>query len=182
MKLDPNNRQRLLIILAAVGVALLVGDRLIFTPLTKNWKARSLEIARLKTAVATGRGTLERGNRTQAAWAEMQSQALPKDAAQAEQDLISAFDRWGRSSNIELGSIKPQWKRGANERYSLLECRIDATGSLPTLTRFLYEVEKSPLALRIESVELATRDAQGQKLTLALFVSGLRLTPLEKKS
>ena len=111
----------------------------------------------------------------------MQGGALPRDAAQAEQDLISAFDRWRQASSIELGSIKPQWKRGANERYSTLECRVDATGSLATLSRFLYELEKSPLALRLDSVELNARDESGQKLTLALIVSGLRFATLEAK-
>lgn len=188
MNLNPNNRQRLLLILTGAAVLLFVLDRLVLVPATKSWQARSAEIAQLKKNVASGRGVIERGPRTQALWKEMQTQALPKDAAQAEQDLISAFDRWGRASNIELGSIKPQWKQGqsarggSGERYSLLECRVDATGSLATLTRFLFEVERSPLALKIESIELSARDNNGQRLTLALLVSGLRLTPLERKS
>jgi len=165
-----------------VAVLLLVLDRIVFVPLTKSWQARSAEIVQLKKNVANGRSVIERASRTQSLWKEMQSQALPKDPAQAEQDLISAFDRWGRASNIEVGSIKPQWKRGAGDRTSLLECRVDATGSLATLTRFLFEVERSPMALRIESIELSSRDNNGQRLTLALLVSGLRLTPLEKKS
>lgn len=182
MKLNANNRQRLLVLLAGAGVLLLVLDRIVLTPLTRSWQSRSAEIARLTKDVAVGRGVVERGPRTQSLWREMESQALPKDPAQAEQQLISTLDRWGRESRVELSSIKPQWKRGASDRYSLLECRIDASGSLATLTRFLYEVEHSPLALRIESVELTTRDPQGQRLTLALLVSGLRLTPLERKS
>jgi hypothetical protein len=182
MKLTALNRQRLLIILASAGVLLLVLESLVFAPLIKNWQARSAEITRLSRNVANGHSVVERGPRTQSLWSEMQAHALPLDAAQAEQQLISAFDRWGRESKIELGSIKPQWKRGATDRHSLLECRIDATGSLATLARFLYEVEHSPLALRIESLELTTRDPQGQRLTLALLVSGLRLTPLERKS
>lgn len=182
MKLNATNRQRLLVILAGAGVLLLVLDRAVLTPLTNNWHARTAEIARLTKDVAAGRGTVERGPRTQSLWREMESQALPKDPAQAEQQLISSFDRWGRESRIEVSSIKPQWKRGTTDRYSVLECRIDASGSLATLTRFLYEVEHSPLALRIESLELTTRDPQGQRLTLALLVSGLRLAPLERKS
>ena len=181
MKLSPNNRQQLLMILAGAGVALLVLDSLVFTPLTKAWQSRSAEIARLKKNVAEGRGLIERGPRMQQQWAEWQQQALPTDAAKAEQDLISAFDRWGRASNVELGSIKPQWKRGLTTRYSQLECRVDATGSLATITRFLYEVERSTLPLRVDSVELTSRDEFGQKLTLGLLVSGLRLTPLEGK-
>ena len=179
MNLNVPNRQRWLILLAGTAVLLLILDRIVFTPLTKTWQAHSAEIARLQTSVRNGRGVIAHGNQTQRDWAEMQAGALNKDPAQAEQDLISAFDRWGRASTIELGSIKPQWKRGATDRYSTLECRVDATGTLGALTRFLYEVEKSPLALRVDSVELTARDEGGQKLTLGLIVSGLRMAPLE---
>lgn len=179
MKLPPANRQRLLLILAGAGILLLVLDSLVLTPLTKSWRDRSTEIARLRKNVSEGRGLIARADRMQAQWAEMQSQALPKDPAKSEQDLISAFDRWGRATGVELGSIKPQWKRGTSNRFSQLECRVDATGSLATLSRFLYEVEKSTLALRVDSVELTSRDEFGQKLSLGLLVSGLRLVPLE---
>lgn len=181
MKIRPEQRQRLLMILAGAAVLLLVFDSAILTPLTSAWRSRTAEIARLEKSVTEGRGMIERAERMESLWAEMQEKALPKDAAKAEQDLISAFDRWGRSSNVELGSIKPQWKRGQTNRYSQLECRVDATGSMATLSRFLYEVEKSTLALRVDSVEITSRDDTGQKLTLGLLVSGLRLTPLEGK-
>ena len=181
MKLDPANRQRLLIIVAGAGLLLLILDRIVFTPLSDLWQAHATEIVQLRNSVATGRSEIARAAQTQRVWAEMQSGALAKDPAQAEQDLIAAFDTWGRASNIELGSIKPQWKSGATDRYSLLECRVDATGTVATLGRFLYELEKSPLALRVDSVEMSARDDNGQKIGLALVVSGLRLVPLEGK-
>ena len=118
---------------------------------------------------------------TKRTWDEMQANALPKEPAQAEQEVISAFDRWGRGNSVELSSIRPQWKRGATSRYSLLECRVDATGTLATLSHFIYELEHSPLALHVDSVEMSARDDSGQKLNLGLIVSGLRLTPLERK-
>jgi hypothetical protein len=43
------------------------------------------------------------------------------------------------------------------------------------LTRFLYEVERDPLAVRVEAVELAARDNDASQLTLGLQVSGLLL-------
>jgi hypothetical protein len=176
------HRQRWLLIAAGSAVALLALDRLVFTPLTDHWKARSAEIAALQKDIAAGRSAIERAQRTQGLWADMQANALAQDPAQAEQDVLSAFEKWRASTNVELGSMKQQWKRGANDKYSVLECRVDATGSLAALARFLYEVEKSPLALRIDSLELIGRDEQGSKLSLGLLVSGLRLTPLERKS
>jgi hypothetical protein len=180
MKLALPNRQRLLVIVAAVAISLLVLDRIMFTPLTKMWQAHAAEIKDLRTRVLTGHGTVARAAQINGKWAEMQRNALPKEPAQAEQEVISAFDRWGRQYNIDLGGIRPQWKRGT-DKYSLLECRVDATGSMSTLTRFLYELEKSPLALRVDSVELTSRDDYGNKLTLGLVVSGLRFSPLERK-
>lgn len=174
-----SKRQRLLLIAAAVGLALLVLDRVLFTPLGRAWQAQRTEIASLRQSIDNGRSVIARADQTRQRWAEMQTGALPKDPAQAEQDLITAFDRWGRASGIELGSIRPQWKKGATARYSLLECRVDATGSLPALSRFLYELERSPLALRVDTLELASRDDNGQRLSLSLTVSGLRLVPLE---
>jgi hypothetical protein len=179
MSAKPVNRQRLLMLVAAGGLLLLALDRIVFTPLGRMWQAHATETVQLRQTVANGHAVIDRAAHTQRAWAEMQAGALPKDAAQAEQDLITAFDRWGRTGNIELGSIKPLWKRGATSRYSLLECRVDASGTLPALTRFLHELEGSPLALRVESVALTARDDNGQKLGLTLVVTGLRLSPAE---
>lgn len=172
-------RQRWLLIVAAAGLVLLALDRLVFTPLGRTWQAHRTEIVTLQQSIANGRTMLAQANEIRRAWVDMQSGALPKDAAQGEQELITAIDRWGRASGIELGSIKPQWKRGATPRYSLLECRVDATGTLPALSRFIYELERSPLALRVDALELTSRDDYGRKIGLSLTVTGLRLSPLE---
>lgn len=181
MNINIKDRQKVLTIAVGALVLVLVLDRLVFTPLGHLWTAHSTEIAKLQATVANGRAVIARGPQSQRVWNEMQQGALPKDAAQAEQSLFTAFDTWGRAAGIELGSIKPQWKRGTTDRFSLLECRIDATGSLANLTRFLFELEKSPLALRVESVEMTARDESGSRLTLGLVISGLRLAPLEGK-
>lgn len=181
MKLDPSKRQRLLVIVTGAGLALLILDRILFTPLTDLWQAHAAEIVTLQKSVAEGRGLIAREAQLNRVWKEMETNALAKEPAQAEQDVLSAFDRWGRANSIELASIRPQWKRGTTDRYSLLECRVDATGSLPALSRFLYEVERSPLALRVDSVEVTARDDGGRALTLGLVVSGLRFSPMERR-
>lgn len=181
MKLKLTNRPKLLIIGAGVVLGLLALDSILFTPLQKHWQARSKDIAKLQKSIADGKSVLARAKHTQGKWDEMQAGALPTDTAQAEQQVLSAFDEWGRMTGAELASIKPQWRRGTNDRYSLLECRVDASGSLSTLTRLLYEVERSPLALRIDALELVSRDEAGGRLTLGLTVSGLRFGKLEVK-
>ena len=88
--------------------------------------------------------------------------------------MLKSFDRWSQDSRISITSIKPQWK-GNTDDYVTLECRVDAYGSLSTLARFLYDIEKDPLALKVDSVEITSRTDDGQQLALGLQVSGLLL-------
>ena len=170
------NRQQLLAIVAIVVVALLVGDKLILAPLLRGWKERSARIVELRKLITQGEQLQQRGGRVRERWDGMRTNTLPDNMSAAENEVLKAFDRWSRDSGISVSSIKPQWKRSA-EDYMTLECRADAAGGIQALTRFLYNVEKDPLALRVESVEITSRDNDGQQLSLALQVSGLLLNP-----
>jgi hypothetical protein len=182
MKINLPDRQRWLVITAGVCVLLFILDQVAFEPLSDLWDEHSTEIARLETTVRDGHSLITRGPRLQQTWDEMRRATLPRDPAQSEHDVLEEFQNWSRSTGVELGSVKPVWKHGDSDGYSLLECRLDATGALGALTRFLYDLEKAPLALRVESLEFSSRDDTGDRLTLSLTVTGLRLAPLEGKS
>lgn len=173
------NRQRFLAILAIVGIALLAGDKLLITPLSASWKERSTRITELKKLVAQGEQLLDRDQTIRKRWDGMQHNMLADDTAEAENEVLRAFERWSQDSRISISSIKPQWRR-SNEDYMTLECRADAFGSIQAVTRFLYEVERDPLAFKVEAVEISPRDNDGQQLTLGLQVSGLVLNPQEQ--
>ena len=91
--------------------------------------------------------------------------------------MLGAFDRWSQDSRITITGIAPRWTGGSADDYTTLECHVDASGSLSTITRFLYEIEKDPLGLKLDIVDIATRDERGRELTLGLQVSGLDLNP-----
>jgi len=179
--LDGPGRQRLLIVVTSLIVGLWVGDSLVFSPLLKAWNGRSEQITRLRKQIADGERLLQRENgrdgiRTR--WQEMQSNALPSSVSQAEGRMLSAFDRWSRDSQISVTSVKPQWKRSADD-YASLECRVDASGSLSAITRFLYEIEQDPLGMKVDIVELNSRDNTGAQISLGLQVNGLVLNPTD---
>jgi len=173
-----NNRQQLLTVVAIAVVAIWAGDKLVFSPLTKMWKERSTRIAELRKSVSQGSLFLARERSIRSRWDSMETNTLPSQASVAENQLLKAFERWSQDSRTSITSIKPQWKRNADD-YMTLECRADAFGSVQALTRFLYEMEKDPLALKVEAVEITARDNEGQQLSLALQVSGLLLNPPE---
>ena len=75
---------------------------------------------------------------------------------------------------VTVSAITPQWKHDSDD-YMTFECRVDAAGDLGKLSRFLYSVERDPMALKLELVELGARDKDGQQLSLGLQLSGLVL-------
>jgi hypothetical protein len=172
------NRPRALAIAAIAGVALLVSDRLVINPLLRGWRERATRIAELEKSVNQGALLQQRGPLIRERWDRMRTNALPDNVSAAENEVLKAVERWSEDSRISISAIKPQWKR-AGEDYMTLEIRADAFGSIQALTRFLYNVEKDPLALKVEAVEITSRDNDGQQLSLALQVSGLLLHPAE---
>jgi hypothetical protein len=74
----------------------------------------------------------------------------------------------------------PQWKNESTN-YLTLACRVETAGDIGTLSKFLYELERGPLALKLDSVELGSRDAAGQQMTLGLEINGLALLPRNQK-
>jgi hypothetical protein len=174
-----NNRQQLLVILAVVGVAFLILERLVVNPLIESWKGRATRIAELRRSITQGQSLLDRDQIIRERWEMMRTNTLPTNLSVAQSDVLKAFDRWTQDSRISFSGNKLQWKRN-NEDYVLLDCRADAFGNIDAVTRFLHNIEKDPLALRIESVDITARDNTGQQLSVALQVTGLVLSKAEQ--
>jgi len=172
------NRQQLLIIAAIVAIALFAGDELVVTPVMKIWSARAARVAELRKQLDRGKGLVEREQRQsiRSRWQQMTNNALPSNSSAAEQQVFKSIDLWAQNSGVALSAITPQWKHDSDD-YMTFECRVDAAGDLGKLSRFLYSVERDPMALKLELVELGARDKEGQQLSLGLQLSGLVLNP-----
>src|SRR5262249_53705876 len=113
-------------------------------------------------------------------WEQMRTNTLPNNTSLAEQQLLAAVERWSQDSRISVSSIAPQPKQDTEE-YSTIECRVEGSGNMNALARFLYDVEKDPLGLKVEVMDITTRDNNGQQLSLGLQLSGLVLIPKDAR-
>jgi len=174
------NRQQLLMVAAIAVVALFVADKLLMTPLTQLWKDRSKAITDLRERVTRGKNMIDREHALRATWERMRTNTLPTDESFAEEQVLKAFRKWERDSRVTITSISPQAKHDSDE-YTTIQCRIEASGTIDNMNHFLYDMEKDPMALKLELVELSSHDTEGQQLLLGLQVSGLILTPKPQK-
>ena len=178
MKIE--NRQQFLVVLTIAAAGLFVAVNFIITPLAGFWSARQTQIRELRLQVKDGNQMIIGETRTRNRWAEMQTNALPANTSLAEQQLFKSVDDWSRSSGAEVTSLMPQWKND-DTNYMTLNCRVETSGDLGALSKFLYDVERGPVALRLDSLEITERDKDGQELTMSAEINGLALLQPDKK-
>ncbi len=162
-------------VVAGAALALMVGDNFIIEPLRAGWRERADEIKKLQEDVKKGADLLKQKQRLEDRWQNMQTNTLPNDVSQAQNELLKALARWEQDSRLKIDRIAPQWKPG--DDFTTLECRVDASGSMDAAVRFLYDVEKGPPGMKVDVVEISSRDNNGQQLTLGLQLTGLILSP-----
>jgi Tfp pilus assembly protein PilO len=174
------NRQQFLVALTIGVAALYVGVNFIIQPLGSWWSSRQKQIAELREKVKDGRAMISREQAIRSHWTDMQANALPVNTSLAESQLLKAVDEWSRTSGADVTSLMPQWKIESTN-YMTLSCRVETAGDLGTLSKFLYDLEKGPMALHLDAIELGTRDKEGQQLTMSVELNALALNTPEKK-
>ncbi|HYG22800.1 MAG TPA: hypothetical protein VEH04_08465 [Verrucomicrobiae bacterium] len=174
MKTD--NRQKLLIVAVGVMAALLIGDKLLYGPGVKLWQSRQREISRLQTQITEGSALIRREEIVRERWESMRTNTLPNNPSFAQEQLLKTLQDWAQESGASLSGLTPQWKNDS-EQFKTLVCRINGEGTLWALARFIYNIEKGPLGLKLDSVDITSRDNTGRNLSLGAQVSALVLTP-----
>ena len=158
----------------AVCVALWLLNLLVFSPLMDGWHSRSAEITRLKKQISEGAMLIRRETVVRSRWDAMRTNALASDPPAAERQLFTAFHRWVKTSGVTEGSFRPQLQI-TDTNYSTVDCRADVSSSAAGIDAFLKAMSRNPLAVKVESFDLNSRDDNGQQLTLGLNLSALVL-------
>jgi hypothetical protein len=179
MKLTAENRQRLLLIAAAAAVGVLTLDRLVLGPYLRAWSDRATRIAALQLQVTRGEALLDRADALNLRWERMQTDALPTERSAAEEKVLQSAAAWAREAGVNFTSLTPQWRQ-SDPDCEFFECRASLSGNLAELSRFIYAIERDPVAVRVEEVQIASDDDRGRELTLSLRFSGLSLIPPTK--
>ncbi|MCP5516468.1 MAG: hypothetical protein H7A45_04320 [Verrucomicrobiales bacterium] len=173
MSLKPEARQRWLAIIAGAAVGIFALDRLVLQPYVNAWRERSEAIAALATQVARGEALMARGEALEQRWDRMRRTALPADRSAAEDEVLRAAARWARESRVNFTSLTPQWRAG-DATHELFDCRASISGGLGEVARFIYELERDPITVQLEELQVAADDDRGRELTVALRFSGVR--------
>jgi hypothetical protein len=173
--MDLKQRERLLLVAVVICLGAWIGDKLVLSPLVKLWKQRSQKIVEVKRSLDKGHTLLARESSLREQWKEMKRLSLPAEVSVAEYRVLESQSRWSQQSRLSVTSLKPRWTQDEPD-HKKMDCRAATQGRIEAVTRFLYELERDPLALRVEEIKMAARDDSGRDLTLDVRYTGLLLT------
>jgi len=170
-------RRKWLTVAAAALVGLYFADRLLITPLIDLGLSRSAQIADLRESIADARTLVDRAEALEQRWDRMLEASLPTDEADAEGLVLSSVSAWAAEAGLQVTALRPRWTDDADLR--TLECRATGFGTIRQAAAFLYAIETSPMALKIEEATLSAADDAGGRLSLDIRFTGLVLAEAE---
>ena len=169
-----NKREKLLLTVALLAVAILIGDRLVLGPLVNSWKIRNDKIEKLERDIAKGKTLLPRLKSSMKKWRTYVSDNLNSTNTIAEDEVLRAIENWTGDSGILLTSIKPQWQKH-DDRYRTYDVRLVAEGTMREAVEFVHAIESDELPLKIEQLELASREKTGKLISVSVRFAGLQI-------
>jgi hypothetical protein len=182
MNINLKNRQQLLVIAAGCVIGLFAANKIILSPLQSIWTARSTRVADLSKKVKRGHALIRDEQALKLRWAQMQASTLTNDVTQAEQQVHRAFTRWSSASGVQIVSLVfSPWKQDSSGEYMTQDSRVEASGDLHSVKTFLQQIEQDPMALKEQTVEVSSKDANGRQIVVGLQLSALILTPKKPK-
>lgn len=177
--METKKREKYLLMIVGGFVGLWVLNLLAFTPLYNVWADRQKEIAALRQQVQDGRQTVARADAIEKKWSHMYVNTFSPNSTVAENQMFKNFSAWAADSGVTLISQRPENKENDDPtaKYRNEECRVTVTGFQNQITQFLYDVESSQKGLKVDAVDLTSKDDTTRVLSMDLTVSGLVLTP-----
>jgi hypothetical protein len=172
-----SNRERSVGILTVAVLGILALDRLALSPLI----AKRAEV---ETSIQTTRGDLDRvvelfGKRREMGqtWREMVAGGLKTEASEAESQALEALDGWAREARLGLTMLKQEGTE-KQKPYQIITFRVAGTGTMESVSRFLFKVQQSRIPMRIGDLTITSKkEGASDELSVTMGVSTIFLPP-----
>ena len=175
-------RERKIMYLAVAAVVLLIFNGYVLEPIL-NKRAQASQIRMdLLAKVEQSQATLKREKLLQRRWAEMQQAGLDSDVQKAEAMVYRCLEESSDQSGLELGSVQPD-RLITESQLGEIDFVLSGTGSMRSVTQFLWSLETATIPLKIKSYQLGSKNETAQAMTIQIELSTVYVKdqPAEEK-
>ena len=174
-----SKREKFVAIALGGALAVLVLDRLVYTPLNDWGDQLTTDQAELQQNKDQQQTLFQREHNLRKVWAELNSGGLKSDASEAEAQIERAVSQWAQESGVAVTSWHPE-PRTAKNGFLQINFLATGTGTLAGASKLMYRIETAKIPIRLEDVQLASRKEGNDDLTITLKLSTLSTAPAGK--
>jgi len=167
-----SKRERTIAVVTVVAVAMLLLDRYALTPILDRRAQLDADRQRVESSLAQAGALFGRKKHLGPRWRRMVAAGLDSKPADAESRVLHAMRDWSHASGLVLTSLKPE---GTPRSHGLLSMnfRASGTGGMRAVAGFLWRLQTASLPVRVNEVQIGSRKAGKDDLTLQIRLSSL---------
>ena len=174
------NRERLIMVLAGLSIVILVADRYVLSPIFEKRTEMSQLRQNLQGEVEQAQATLQRQKTLRKRWVQMQQAGLSYDIEEIEGLLFRHLEECSYQSRLLLTSIQPE-RLQSKGQIGQIEFMVSGTGTMESVTQFLWAIEMAEIPLKIDSLLLGANNENATQMTLQVKLSSIYLIEEDDK-
>jgi Tfp pilus assembly protein PilO len=165
-------RERTVIVVAIITVSLLVADKYLVSPMLEQYSQAKQNREKLKTELQQSLTAIERKNMLQKQWNQMKEAGLADDYEQMESSVLRYIRDSSLKDNLVLSSVQPE-RVSVSRDIGETEFIVSASGSMDSVTKFLWDLETAKLPVKIKNLQLGSNDETARQMSLQVKLSSV---------
>jgi hypothetical protein len=102
---------------------------------------------------------------------------LSADATAAENILYTKVRDWAQDARMSPPSVQPTRSNEKEKDFFKLTFRVQGSGSMSQISRFLYEIKRTTIPVQINELQVTSNKENTDDLKLTLTISTIYLAP-----
>ena len=171
-----NSREKVIAIVAGVAIGAYALDGVLISPLFARLSDAETRAELARAEIERGQGVLKNRLRAARVWKDLTADTLKDNASAAEGQLLNAVSVWAQRAGVNVVSNKPE-RSDSEQGFGRLTVRVQASGTMDSLSQFLYLIEQSQIPVRLEDMTLNSRKDGQDDLALQVGLSTIYELP-----
>lgn len=170
-----SKREKYILAIAVTVVTIFVADRYIITPFLALRAQVKAEKQSLIDKMEYATSLFKRRKLLGQKWQNMISGGLENDVSKTESKVLNAIRSWSQECGLMLSSVKPDRVVGEGNLQEIT-FQVAGTGTMSSVSRFLWRIETARLPFKIKDIQLGSRDEEADDMSLQLRLSAIYLS------
>lgn len=166
-----SKREKIVLSLAVLFVAVTFLDRLIFGPIINKMKSLKVEIGVLEDEMSKNRRMLaqrERVEKTEKKYAPYAARALSEEEETA--NLLKLIENMSQQASVYIADLKPAGVKEDAAAVKKFMINVSCEGEMEAIISFMYEIEDADQLLTIGAFTLSPKSRQSSVVRCQMLI------------